>query len=87
MANDDRKNLQKAMARLAAHRKQLHTARGQLKGRAAEQLDTMPHAIQTANDYVAKEKGGVLTYRYLKTRITEGARLRAIDTHTGDDGD
>lgn len=72
------RKLVRAMARLQAIKKRTTEARGELHEKASEQLDTMPQAIDTSAAYVARHKGGPLTYRYHKTRIHEAARLRAI---------
>lgn len=69
------KQLVSRMARLQAHRAQVAKAREAAQGRAKEQLDTLPHAVQTATDHLRQGKGGVLTHRYLKARLVERARL------------
>jgi hypothetical protein len=81
----DRRDLVRRMARLTANREQLGKVRDSLHGRATEQLDTMPHAIKTAADHVARRKGGVLAYRYMRARLTEAARLRALALRHEDD--
>lgn len=77
MDEDDpqRRQLIRRMARLTAHRERIAKARDQVKGRAREQLDTMPQAVETATDHLRAGKGGILTHRYLKARLTERARL------------
>jgi hypothetical protein len=71
----DRQHLVRRMARLIAVREQVKKAREAARERAKEQLDTMPQAIGAATDHLRQGKGGILTQRYLKTRLTERARL------------
>lgn len=78
MDEDDpqRRQLVRRLATLAAHREQIAKAREQARGRAQEQLDTMPQAIETATDHLRADKGGILTHRYLRSRLVERARLQ-----------
>lgn len=76
--HEDRTKLQKAMAKLVAQREHLDGVRGKAQDRASQQLDTMPHAIKTASDHVARGKGGILAHRYLKKQLVQDQRLRAI---------
>jgi len=79
MADDpDRSRLVHQLAQLRAHRERIADARKAAQHRAREQLDSNLRAKSVANDYVRAGRGGVMTHRYLRTRLTEDARLRAI---------
>ena len=68
----------RAMARLVAHRKQLDEHRTALRRNATDRLDANTHAVGVANKAMQADPN-VLTYRYLRTQLTEGARLRALE--------
>lgn len=69
--------LTRAMARLDAAKQQQAHHREAIRKLAAEHLDGCQHAIAAANTHVAA-RPNALTYRYLRTKLTEAARLRAI---------
>lgn len=71
--------LTRAMARLVAHRQQLDEHRKALRRNATDRLDANAHAVGVASKAVAGPEANVLTYRYLRTQLTEGARLRALE--------
>lgn len=78
--SDDRKKLVRAMARVTALRKQLDEHRRALKAHASERLDATAHAVGVASDAMKDpEHRHILTHRYLRTQLTEAARLRAIE--------
>jgi enoyl-[acyl-carrier-protein] reductase (NADH) len=82
MADDDagRDKLTRALARTVAHRKQLTEARERLRAHATERLDGHVHAIGVANEALNGEhRDNSLVYRYLRSQLTEAARLRAIE--------
>lgn len=67
------------LARLQGVRKGINAGRKRLKDRAAEQSDSMPHAIDTVNAHLQRDKGGgILGFRRLRTLLTERRRLDGI---------
>jgi hypothetical protein len=72
------KKLRRAMARLVACREDLGKHRDAIRRNARDRLDANVHAVGVASKAVAEDPD-VLTYRYLRTQLTEGARLRAIE--------
>lgn len=83
MDTDDsaaRAKLTHAMARLVACRQQLDHHREQIRSHATDRLDGHVHAIQSASESLQDpDRRNVLSYRYLRTQMTEAARLRAIE--------
>lgn len=80
MSDDaDKAKLERALARLVAHRKQLQKHRTDLRRHASARLDANTHAVGVASGAMTDGRANVLTYRYLRTQLTEGARLRAIE--------
>lgn len=92
--SDDHKKLVRAMARAVALRKQVAEHRKALKVHVRDRLDATAHAVSVASEAMTDpEHRHILTHRYLRTQITEAARLRAIegrgepDTDTDADAD
>jgi hypothetical protein len=82
----DHDRLTERLARIAAWGDRLQSMRKDLATHARERLDANAHAIRTASDAVARDHGGILTHRYLRTRMTEDQRLRALAGRPEDDG-
>lgn len=78
--------LTERLARLAAWGDRLKSMRTELQDHARERLDANAHAVRTASDALARGQGGILTHRYLRTRMTEDQRLRALAGRPEDDG-
>ncbi len=75
------------MARLVALRQQIGEHRKGLRRHATDRLDATSHAIGVASKAMEGADANVLTYRYLRTRLTEAARLRAIEGRGEPDAD
>ena len=77
--------LTRQMAHLEGVRGSINEGRKKLKDRAAEQADSMPHAIHTVNEHLQRGKaGGILGFRRLRTLLTERRRLDGIASTRGD---
>lgn len=74
------------MARMVAIRQQIAEHRKAIRKQARERLDATAHAIDTSAKALEADPN-VLTYRYHRTRLTEAARLRALEGRGEPEGD
>lgn len=72
-----RTKLQRAMARMVAHRKQLQETREKLQQHASDRLDGVQASVEAAAEGM-RVNPNILTHRYGSTKIREAARLRAV---------
>lgn len=70
------KKLTAAMARLVALRQDAQKKRRDLQEHAAGMVDVAVHRAKVGSDHLEKHDN-VLVHRYVRTHLTEAARLRA----------
>ncbi len=76
------RDLVTAMAKLEASRRELKRTREEAVGRAEEQLDSMPRAIDVMERaQLADKAGGIMGHRALSTLHTERDRLQEVVAH------
>lgn len=75
--NDRKAELQRALARVTAVRRQIDETRKHLQKHASAKLDASNARVGVTADHMARDPN-VLSQRFTKTQITENARLRAI---------
>jgi hypothetical protein len=75
---DDRDKLIAHLARLESTRRGIADARKQLRGRAREQLDTMPDAVSTCTAARRDDVAGVLGHRRHKALLHERNHLERL---------
>lgn len=71
---------------MVACQQQIQEQRQALQQHASDKLDAASHAAQTAGESLASAPN-VLVHRYAKTRMVEGARLRAVALRAEGDRD
>ena len=77
---DHYKQLKQHYARLEAHKRELHEARGRVSEHAVKMHDATHDAVDGWTDAVEEGKAGILGQRRLRTLLTERSRLAAV-TH------
>ena len=75
---DHHHDLVHQIARLGAERQGIQATRATVIARAREQLDSMPAAIQAAEDAVAADTADILGQRRLRTLLQERSRLERV---------